>query len=80
MLTLYDIVAISYAVVNIFLLRYDEFMADYRLVIRWSVKWKKRLDKYAKLAKRKTSSYARYILEARLEELEKQARKKKNLA
>ena len=55
-------------------------MTDYRLVIRWSADWKKRLDKYAKLAKRKTSAYARFILEEHLEKLEKQASKKKNLA
>ena len=53
-------------------------MTDYRLVIRWSMEWKKRLDKYAKLAKRKTSSYARYVLEEHLENLEKETRKKKN--
>ena len=55
-------------------------MPEYRLVIRWSTEWKKRLDKYAKLAKRKTSSYARYILEEHLETLEKQPRKKETLA
>ena len=55
-------------------------MSDYRLVIRWTGEWKKRLDKYAKLAKRKTSSYARFVLEDHLEKLEKQTRKKKHLA
>ena len=52
---------------------------EYRLVIRWTAEWKKRLDKYAKLAKRKTSSYARFVLEEHLDNLEKRSRKK-NLA
>jgi predicted DNA-binding protein len=50
-------------------------MSDYRLVIRWSNNWKKRLDKYASLAKRKSSAYARLIIEEHIEQLEKKKNK-----